>query len=162
MTKIYANLRTNQGPLADRFSPPNPHLAVVTEIIEINGQPMTQSLFNEFSRGDENIVHVMHWADWGDVHRVFDVIGKLLTPDTSAVIRIMRKEDGEVLHVLYINTDPPAPPAEERLLAAMQRLLHDSWKDIGFTYAGLTNTERSLVSPEEFETLADWVKKLEP
>ena len=47
---------------------------------------------------------------------------------------------------------------QQSLIDSVLRLLYVSWEPIGFDYDYLTDTERSVLSPEEYEKLATLVK----
>lgn len=50
------------------------------------------------------------------------------------------------------NPDAPALPQE-----AVRRLLKYSFEPVSFDYTALTDAEKALVTPEEFEQLKAWV-----
>lgn len=43
-------------------------------------------------------------------------------------------------------------------LSAVKRLLNHSWKDIGYDYSRLTDSERVLVSREQMQELVAWIR----
>lgn len=47
----------------------------------------------------------------------------------------------------------------ENARRAAAALLNNSLKDIGFTYAGLTDTEKVLVTEADFNELTKWLKE---
>jgi hypothetical protein len=151
------DLMAPSGPLAKYFIPPDEELAVVTEVVEFNGEPGGEVIKKPGVHDSSNLVDVLHFADWGGVERVFEVIGEVMErePQTKAVLRLMQKSDGQVLAVVHLNALPFGSP----VLDAVKALLHYSWKDIDYRYSGLTEEERSYVTPEQFELLTRWIGK---
>ena len=47
---------------------------------------------------------------------------------------------------------------DDATMTALKRLLDYSWKDIRFRYEDLTERERELVTPEQFDELIYWVQ----
>lgn len=42
--------------------------------------------------------------------------------------------------------------------AAVKRLMRYSWEDIGYRYDDLAESERSMVTPEQFDELLRWIR----
>lgn len=53
----------------------------------------------------------------------------------------------------------PDPELNQELKPIVAKFLHYSFRDINYEYAGLTNTEKRLITPTQFEDLVSWVKK---
>lgn len=68
-------------------------------------------------------------------------------PDDIEIVRVH-----DTVVVGHLDRMPP-PEA----LVALKRLLHHSWRDITYDYTRLTNTEKRLITPEQFESLKEWI-----
>lgn len=149
------DLRKNQGPLGNRFNPPaEENLPLVTEIVEKNGVAFSREMMGA-SQGTGDLVDILHFSDWGDIRIALKALASVLEdePETSGIIRIMRKTDGEVVHVVHLNVLPFGTPE----LKALKNLLTYSWRDIGYEYDGLTPQEKRAIGPEEFAVLKKWI-----
>lgn len=92
-----ADLRKNQGPLAKHFTPQAlDERPLVSEVV--NSENVTGS------QKDGDLYDVLHFADWGSCGGILNALGHVLAdhPGTKGALRIMRKVDGEVLHIIRI------------------------------------------------------------
>jgi hypothetical protein len=74
----------------------------------------------------------------------FDIGVTWLTTDLRTTGIEVAESDVEVL-----------PPVSS--VAVLTGLLRYSWNDIGYKHSGLTDSEKAIVSPEQFVTLVNWV-----
>lgn len=78
-------------------------------------------------------------------HHLGELIPKDLLEGNSQIANVLSSIEGIAKNI------PPEPEA-------IKRLLHYSWEDIEYQHGGLTDTEQSLITEDEFNALVRWIK----